>query len=85
MNCGVGYRCALDLALLWLWHRPASIAPIGPLAWKPPYAMGVALKRLYVCVCVYTHYIYIYIHYIYIHTFFVFLRPYPGHMDVPRG
>ena len=34
-----------DLALLWLWHRPAAVAPIGPLAWEPPYAMGAALKR----------------------------------------
>ena len=29
---------------LWLWHRPAAIAPIQPLAWEPPYAMDVALK-----------------------------------------
>ena len=27
--------------LLWLWCRAA---PIGPLAWEPPYAAGVALK-----------------------------------------
>ena len=26
-------------------RRPAAAAPIGPLAWKPPYAAGVALKR----------------------------------------
>ena len=32
------------LALLWLWCRPAAVAPIGPLAWEPPYAMGAALK-----------------------------------------
>ena len=31
--------------LLWLWCRPAAIAPIGPLAWEPPYAVGGALKR----------------------------------------
>ena len=31
--------------LLWLWHRLAATAPIGPLAWKPPYATSVALKR----------------------------------------
>ena len=31
--------------LLWLWHRPAATAPIRPLAWEPPYAAGVALKR----------------------------------------
>ena len=34
-----------DLALLWLWCRPAAAAPIGPLAWELPYAMGRALKR----------------------------------------
>ena len=45
MSCGVGYRCGSDLALLWLWHRPTSRAPIGPLAWEPPYAVGAALKR----------------------------------------
>ena len=33
-----------DLALLWLWCRPAAVAPIGPLAWEPPYATGAALK-----------------------------------------
>ena len=35
----------LDLALLWLWHRPAAIAPIRPLAWELLYATSVALKR----------------------------------------
>ena len=25
-----------DLALLWLWWRPAAVALIGPLAWEPP-------------------------------------------------
>ena len=44
MSCGVGHRCGLDPALLWLWHRPADIALIRPLAWKPPYALGAALK-----------------------------------------
>ena len=34
-----------DPALLWLWCRPAAAAPIRPLAWEPPYAMGAALKR----------------------------------------
>ena len=36
---------SLVLALLWLWHRPAATAPIRPLDWEPPYAMGTALKR----------------------------------------
>ena len=34
-----------DLALLWLWHRPAAAAPIRPLAWEPPSAPVAALKR----------------------------------------
>ena len=29
----------------WLWCRLAAIAPIGPLAWAPPYVAGAALKR----------------------------------------
>ena len=45
MSCGVGRRCSSDLALLWLWRRPAATAPIQPLAWEPSYATGVALKR----------------------------------------
>ena len=45
MGCGVGHRSGSDLALLWLWCRLAATAPIGPLAWKPAYAAGVALKR----------------------------------------
>ena len=44
MSCGVGCRCGSDLALLRLWHRPAAAAPVKPLAWEPPYAMGMALK-----------------------------------------
>ena len=34
----------LDPALLWLWLRLASAAPISPLAWELPYVTGVALK-----------------------------------------
>ena len=45
VSCGVGRRRGLDLALLWLWGRPAAAALIGPLAWEPSYAAGVALKR----------------------------------------
>ena len=44
MSPGVGCRPGLDLAWLWLWCGPAAIAPIRPLAWEPPYAVGVALK-----------------------------------------
>ena len=45
MSCGVSRRRGLDLALLQLWCRPAALAPIRPLAWKRPYAVGVALKQ----------------------------------------
>ena len=44
MSCGIGRRCGSDLALLWLWRRPATTTRIRPLAWKTPYAMGAALK-----------------------------------------
>ena len=45
MSCGVGRRCGSDLVLLWLCCRPAASAPIGLLAWEPPYVEDVALKR----------------------------------------
>ena len=45
VSCGVGCRCDSDPMLLWLWCRPAATAPIRPLAWEPPYAPDVALKR----------------------------------------
>ena len=34
-----------DPVLLWLWCRPAAVAPIRPLAWELPYAAGVDVKR----------------------------------------
>jgi len=47
VSCGAGHRCGSDPAWLWLWLWlwPAATALMGPLAWKPPYAMGGALKR----------------------------------------
>ena len=36
MSCGIGCNCGSDLAL----HPP-----IWPLAWEPPYATGMTLKR----------------------------------------
>ena len=45
MSCGVGRRLGLDPELLWLCHRPATTAPIRPLAWEPPYAAGAARKK----------------------------------------
>ena len=44
MSYGVGHRCGLDPALLWLWGRPAALAPIRPLAWELPFASGAALE-----------------------------------------
>ena len=43
--CGVGHRCGWDLALLWLWRRMAAVPLIWLLAWQPPYAAGVALRK----------------------------------------
>ena len=42
MSCGIGCRRGADTSLLWLWWRLSATAPIGPLAWEPPYAAGVA-------------------------------------------
>ena len=45
MSCGVGCRCGLDPALLWLWCRLVATASTRPLAWEPPHAMGAALEK----------------------------------------
>ena len=45
MSCGAGHKSGLDVALLWLWCRPAAVAPIRPLAWGLLYATGTALKK----------------------------------------
>ena len=44
-SCGVGLRRGSDLALLWLWCRPAVAAPIPPLAEELLYVTGEAVKR----------------------------------------
>ena len=43
MGCGVGPRHGSDLVVLWF--RMAAATPIWHLAWEPPHAMGVALKK----------------------------------------
>ena len=43
MSCGVGPRHGLDSEVLWC--RPEAAAPIRPLAWELPYAVGTALKK----------------------------------------
>ena len=45
MSCGVSHRCGSDPELLWLWGRLVATALIGLLAWEPPYATCVDLKR----------------------------------------
>ena len=45
MSCGIGCRHGLDPTLLWLWRKPAAIAPIRLLAWEPPYAASADIKR----------------------------------------
>ena len=45
MSCGVGHRRGSDPVLPWLWHRPAAIAPIRPLAGEPPYVAGMTLEK----------------------------------------
>ena len=42
MSCGVGRRHGSDPTLLWLWCRLVAVAPIRPLAWEFPHALGVA-------------------------------------------
>ena len=43
-SCGIGHRHSSDLALFWLWYRPAATALIGPPVWELPYASSVAVK-----------------------------------------
>ena len=47
MSCAIGRRRGSDPAWLWLWLwcTLAAVAPIGPLAWEPPCAVGAALKK----------------------------------------
>ena len=45
MSWGVGRRLGWDPVLQWLWCRLVATALIRPVAWKPPYAAGVALKK----------------------------------------
>ena len=45
MSFGVGHRRGSDPVLLWLRCKLEATALFRPLAWEPPYAEGVALKR----------------------------------------
>ena len=45
MSCGAGHRRGLDLALLWLWGRPAATAPIGPASLGNSMCFGCSPKK----------------------------------------
>ena len=47
MSCGVGRRRASDGSgvAVTVVCRSVATAPIGPLAWEPPYAVGVVLSK----------------------------------------
>ena len=45
MSCGADHRIGSDMVLLWLWHRLAAAAPIRPLGWELPFAVGAALEN----------------------------------------
>ena len=38
-------KMRLGSLVLWLWRGLAAAAPIGPLAWEPPYAASVTLEK----------------------------------------
>ena len=38
-------RRGSDPVLLWLWRGLVATAPIRPLAWEPPYAVGAAPEK----------------------------------------
>ena len=44
MSCGVGHRLGSDPTFLRLWCALSAAAPIWPLAWEPPHALGATLK-----------------------------------------
>ena len=49
MSCGIGFRnCSVgwDRMLLWVWHRPAALALIRPLAWELTDTVGETLKNV---------------------------------------
>ena len=47
MSYGVGRRCGSDPTwlCLWLWHRPAAVASLQPLAWEFSYVARATLKK----------------------------------------
>ena len=91
MSCGGSHQHGSDP--LWLWHRPAAVALIPPLAWEPPYAAGVALKSkkkkrkflilLYLAIADMYHYYKFFVCLFLFFVCFVFLGPHSWHKEVP--
>ena len=46
VNYGAGQRHGSDLVLLWLWCRPAAVAPFQPLAWELDHLILYLLNKL---------------------------------------
>ena len=86
--------------MLWLWHRPVATAPIGPLAWEPPYAArsgprnGKKTKKKEMKIgelslCDFerredSDKVGVLLFWFFYFLPFVFLGPRPRHMEVPR-
>ena len=51
-SCGVAHQCGWDPVLLWLWCRPAAVAPIWPLAWTSICFRYSPRKKKIICLCV---------------------------------
>ena len=91
MSCVVGCRHGSDPVLLWLWYRLEAVAPIWPLAWELPSAVGAPLKKgkkktslsFFFSLLRKTNQM-LWKHIIKTKFFFVFLGPHPWHMEVPR-
>ena len=45
MRCGVDHRCGLGFQVAVAVAQASSYSSDWTLAWEPPYAMGVALKK----------------------------------------
>ena len=97
MSYGVGHRCSLDPAWVWLWGRLAAVALIRPLAWEIPHTIGAALKRKKKkkkkrTLAVLRHIFQLVLQlsewhfYLFIFLFFcfLFLGPHLRHMEAPR-
>ena len=90
-SCTVGCRCSSDPVLLCMWCRPVAAAPVQPLAWVLPYAIGVASKKakkkekkIIAMILLFT-YIYFYIlFYIYYLHLYIRIINYISHTNIQK-